>query len=605
MRATTRSLDHHRPRFRLRFAALGAALLTGLTSCPYTPEPPTPDPPVVVTPPAPVLNPRLCQLTPAEWAAIEAPSHSAARVWDELALHAIRNVLPQPTVHSRNLYHLSAAMYDTWAAAHPTPRGVYFHEKVTLTAAQVDEAVNYAAHRVMKARYSLLPIVAACFDLHLTHLNLDASVADTQGNAPAAVGNRAAQATLDATLNDGANEARGYADTSAYAPLNLPLQPEQPSATPANPDHWQPLLLPSPFTQNGIPQSGPQVFMGAHWGAVTPFAMTAPAPGGLYHDPGPTPSLNDPLMTARWIPDLLRRQSELDGTDDTTVDLSPAVTGNNPLGANTGTGHPLNPATGQPYAPDVVRRADFGRAIAEYWADGPRAETPPGHWNVLANEVADDPRLTRQLGGTGPTLGTLEWDVKVYLALNGAMHDAAISAWQVKRRTDTARAITLVRVLAARGALPLIPGVTETRGGKVVVRSWQPGSHVGWNDPALWVPYQAANFVSPAFPGFVSGHSTFSRAAAEVLTTLTGSAFFPGGLKEVTVTAATTDGLAFPRPVPLQWATYDDAADQAGQSRIWGGIHIEPDDLAGRRIGHQVGLDAVNLAQRYFSGQGP
>ena len=52
----------------------------------------------------------------------------------------------------------------------------------------------------------------------------------------------------------------------------------------------------------------------------------------------------------------------------------------------------------------------------------------------------------------------------------------------------------------------------------------------------------------------------------------------------------------------LQWATYQGAADQAGQSRIWGGIHIEPDDLAGRRLGALVGEGAAALARRHYAG---
>jgi hypothetical protein len=110
--------------------------------------------------------------------------------------------------------------------------------------------------------------------------------------------------------------------------------------------------------------------------------------------------------------------------------------------------------------------------------------------------------------------------------------------------------------------------------------------------------------VTPAFPGFVSGHSTFSRAAAEVLTSLTGSPFFPGGFAEfkcpqnkylVFEIGPTTD-------VRLQWATYYDAADQAGQSRIWGGIHIEPDDFQGRKLGSLVGIEATARARTYFDG---
>jgi hypothetical protein len=118
------------------------------------------------------------------------------------------------------------------------------------------------------------------------------------------------------------------------------------------------------------------------------------------------------------------------------------------------------------------------------------------------------------------------------------------------------------------------------------------------------MPYQKATFVTPAFPGFISGHSTFSRAAAEVLAAITGSAWFPGGMK--TFTAPSNTFLTFEQgpsqAVQLQWGTYFDASDQAGISRLWGGIHVSSDDLNGRIIGSQCGKGAWQLAHSYFDG---
>ena len=111
-------------------------------------------------------------------------------------------------------------------------------------------------------------------------------------------------------------------------------------------------------------------------------------------------------------------------------------------------------------------------------------------------------------------------------------------------------------------------------------------------------------FVTPAFPAFISGHNTFSRAPAQVLASFTGSPYFPGGLGEYV--AAKDTFLTFEKgpstEVRLQWASYYDAADQAGQSRLWGGIHIAPDDFGGRAWATSVGLGAVALATRYFNG---
>jgi hypothetical protein len=343
-----------------------------------------------------------------------------------------------------------------------------------------------------------------------------------------------------------------------------------------------------------------------------------------------------------WIGDLLGRSAALDVTDGTTIDISPGTHGNNPLGTNDGAGWPMNPSTGAPYAPQVVARGDFARVMAEFWADGPRSETPPGHWFVIANGVADNPATTRQLFGAGDPLDPLAWDVHVYLALGGAVHDAAIAAWEQKRLSTALRPISTVRYLAQLGqstetdapdynphGLPLIPGVIEritvdsaTAGarhehlasfiGQLAVRSWrgEPGDRateiggVGWIRAIDWIPYQRRTFVTPAFPGFISGHSTFSRAAAEVLAALTGSPYFPGGLGEFLAPAGAY--LVFEHgpsaDVRLQWATYFDASDQAGQSRLVGGIHLQPDDFQGRIAGSAIGKGAVDHARAYFDG---
>jgi hypothetical protein len=119
------------------------------------------------------------------------------------------------------------------------------------------------------------------------------------------------------------------------------------------------------------------------------------------------------------------------------------------------------------------------------------------------------------------------------------------------------------------------------------------------------MPYQLLGFVTPPFAGYVSGHSTLSRTSAEILTQLTGTPFFPGGIFDYEIPAAS--GLDFEygpmEPVTLQFATYFDASDQASLSRLYGGIHPAADDFAGRRIGHLIGAETWTLAMRYFNGQ--
>lgn len=575
------------------------------------------------------------------------PDASIARRWNEQILASIRIDLPRPTVHARNLFHVSAAMYDAWAAYDAIARGYFVREKHAAAdvATARAQTVSYAAYRVLSQRYGHAIGGAtdqACYDALMYRLGYDPADAHITGDDPIALGNRIAAAVLAAGAEDGSHEAADYADTTDYRAANPPLFVDQHGTTLADPSAWQPLNLAVAVTQNGIhTTAGTQTYIGAQWGNVTPFALRRPAPGALYHDPGVSPRFGPDI--APFVVDILRKSSSV--SDASLIDISPGALGGNSLGANDGHGTPVNPATGRPYASNPVPRGDFGRVLAEFWADGPRSETPPGHWNVLANAVSDSPGFTRRPGGSGSVLDPLEWDVKLYFALNGALHDAAIAAWEVKRAFNTIRPISLVRYMGGLGqssdpgapsfhpmGLPLISGLIELvtaesaapggrhaalrhHLGQVAILAWpgEPGDRAAQTSPATWllavdwVPYQRRTFVTPAFPGFVSGHSTFSRAAAEVLTAFTGSPFFPGGLGEHRVQATT--GLTFERgpsvEVRLQWATYHDAADQAGQSRLWGGIHLEPDDLAGRRIGNAVGTTAAALAARYFDGSAP
>jgi hypothetical protein len=148
--------------------------------------------------------------------------------------------------------------------------------------------------------------------------------------------------------------------------------------------------------------------------------------------------------------------------------------------------------------------------------------------------------------------------------------------------------------------------------GEIAIRAWSGApedptakhSGVGWIRAVEWVPYQLPTFVTPAFAGYISGHSTFSRAAAEVLTGFTGTSYFPGGLYEWRVPAgslAIEEGPS--EDVPLRWATYFDAADAAGISRLYMGIHVSPDDFGGRKVGSQCGKAAWMLAQKFFDGE--
>ncbi len=609
--------------------------------------------------------------------AVPAAAQTAARQWNEALLDAIRLDFPAPTVHSRNLYHTSAAMFDAWAAFDPIAKGRFYNEKHSIQGIDVasarSEAISYAAYRILSHRYQYAtdPVASqARFDTLFESQGYDRRNTTVEGNSPAAIGNRIAATVINSTLNDGSNEANGFVDNTGYSPTNVPMVVEYPGVVTPDvqgtiaPNHWQPLFLDVAVTQNGLEGDSLQTYIGPHWGHVETFAMGRGMDqeySWSHLDPGPPPQLGgegdaayrDDTMTLLHYSRSLD-PNRLDGA--TQINISPRVNGNRPLGTHTNMGYAINPVTQQPYADNMVKAADYGRVLAEYWADGPNSETPPGHWNVIANQLSDNQLLEKRLGGVGPVLDDMEWDVKTYLALNGATHDAAVAAWGAKRAYDYVRPITKIRLQGSLGqssdpslpsfhadGLPLISGEVElitaesiAEGGRHrnalanANRAAEPGDPfmteaemvgrvavLGWNhepaDPETevsgidwilaenWVPYQDDNFVTPAFAAYVSGHSAFSRAAAEVLTALTGSEYFPGGLGQQTFTSEFLEFEHGPsEAITLQWATYFDAADEAGISRLWGGIHVPVDDFAGRVMGSQIGIGAYEYVQQFY-----
>jgi hypothetical protein len=607
--------------------------------------------------------------------------HTAARVWDEELLHAISRDTARPTVHARNLFHLSAAMYDAWAAYDGTAAQYLHPEKAA--AADIEqarhEAISYAAYNIILHRFYTGPAgglpaspgreeTRTAIRNQMMALGYDP---DSTPTAASQLGTRVAQSVINYGLSDGSNEMNVYASVPPYTPVNPPLTFDNPGTTMNDPNRWQQLhFLGGRIDQFGRPISeSTQGNLGPRWGNVKPFAMTAAdrSANGVYHDQGTPRQLGGATDAAFKEIDVLgviRLSSQLDPTDGVMIDISPRTRGNTPNAPFTESyeqvGYAVNPYTSQPYQQQMVPRGDFGRVVAEFWADGPLSTAPPGHWNEIRNDVSDKMNqlsIAKRIGGAGPVVNDLEWDVKSMLALNGAVHDAAIAAWNHKGYYDTARPISFIRYMGQLGqssdpglmadigggtmvntyhpdGLPLEAGLVEVitaqttavgerhehlagHEGKIAIRTWQGAvdgtapfmdpadiSGVDWITADTWMPYQLSSFVTPPFPGYVSGHSTFSRSAAEVMTLMTGDEFFPGGIFEYHFNEGS--GIDFEygpsTELSLQWATYFDASDQASLSRIYGGIHPPADDFSGRRIGSLVGPDAYHRALQLFAG---
>ncbi|HEX6507797.1 MAG TPA: phosphoesterase [Chloroflexota bacterium] len=219
--------------------------------------------------------------------------------------------------------------------------------------------------------------------------------------------------------------------------------------------------------------------------------------------------------------------------------------------------------------------SDEQKVIAEYWKDGPRSEQPPGHWCLLGQYVSARDRHS------------LDDDVKMFFALTNALLDAGIAAWDAKRAYESVRPVTAVHWLY----------------GSQMVTAWG-GPCQGTRQilGSSWEPYQPATIVTPPFPEYISGHSTFSAAAAEVLKIFTGSDAF-GVSTVIPARSSSVEACTPAAPITLSWNTFSDAASQAGISRRYGGIHFETGDLAGRAVGRQVGALAWEKARAYFEGR--
>jgi hypothetical protein len=303
---------------------------------------------------------------------------------------------------------------------------------------------------------------------------------------------------------------------------------------------WQPLAFGRIVVQGGLSiPAEVQTFVGAQWGHVRGFALPV-SKNGLPVDPGPPP-LGDPSSVAY-------KQAAVN-----VIRLS-------------------------------ARRG--GAAIAAR-REGP--EAPPCRWNAIANAVSYS-----EEHGVGAAK-RLAWDVKLYFALNGALHDAAVATWGAKRAYQSVRPISMIRELAFQGqssdrhapsyrpeGLPLVPGLVEVitkassasgqrhaglagHVGDIAIRTGR-----GWTLGTRWLP--RAGTVTPPYPGWVSDESAFASAAATVLTAETKT-------------------------------TFRHAADEAGLAAVYAGTDTMADDRAGRRIGSNVGKRAWALAQRYFNGK--
>jgi PAP2 superfamily len=451
--------------------------------------------------------------------------------WNQAILQGVRDGTLGPPMVARALAIAHTCIYDAWSAYDDKAIGTQFgaelrRPKRERTLSNKNQAISFAAYR---ASEDLLPWDKVKFDQLMARLGYDVNDTSIDFNKPSGIGNVACAAVLDFRHGDGSNQLGNltpggvpYADYTGYTPVNLPSTvPVSDVFTIRDPNHWQPLTF-----FNGTNVVTP-AFVGAQWYKVAPFALTS---------------------AHQFLPFILS--------------FGPALYGS---------------ATYLQQATDLVTLSaeltDEQKMIAEYWANGPNSELPPGHWDLFAQFVSTRDRHN------------VDDDAKMFFVLTNAIFDASIACWDAKRMLDSVRPVTAIPYLF--------------HGQKI--RAWGgPGKGTVTMDGSQWLPYQPTTFPTPPFPEYTSGHSTFSAAGAEILKLFTGSDRFGDSVTFATGSSVIEPGLTPQQPVTLAWMTFSAAANEAGMSRRYGGIHFELADLVGRATGRFVGDQAWKKAMSYF-----
>jgi hypothetical protein len=474
-----------------------------------------------------------------------ATNGSVVLAWNKQILEAIVAAETDPTVAARALAVVHTAIYDAWAAYDPVAvdtRGRLRADPslrrpaAERTVANKNKAVSFAAYATLVDLFPSKPVDFAGF---MTGLGYDPADASTDSTTPEGVGTLAARTVLAWRHQDGANQLGDEPDSITGVPSGVAYSDYTGYENELvntwdrvnNPDKWQPLCLPLPPPGATSCTGEVQSFVTPFWAKVKSFALTK---ASQFRPPGPYTYLgSDGKPSGKYV----------DQVDKITQ-----------------------------YSKQLD---DFRKTLADYWQDGPGTVTPPGHWNQFAQWVA------------GRDANTIDQDARLFFALNNALLDASITAWDAKRYWNSVRPITAVRWL---------------RKGQVI-QAWggpyQGPSYIKGED---WLPYQPAEDLTPASAEYASGQATFSAAAAEALTAFTGRGNFE---LKVTIGAGKSrvePGAVPAKPITLSWTNFRYAAGQAGLSREYAGVSFEHGDKDARAAGASVGKNAWAKAVTYFNG---
>ncbi|MEL6928106.1 MAG: vanadium-dependent haloperoxidase [Cyanobacteria bacterium J06600_6] len=495
------------------------------------------------------------------------PSPTVSVLWDRAIQQAVIADSPGPTVASRAYAMVHSAIFDAWAAYDPKAISTQLEDSLQrpeaeITADNKREAVSYAAYRTA---LELFPEQAEIFDALMSELGYDPANETTDTTTPAGVGNVSAEALLKFRRDDGSNQL-GDEPNGSGVPYSDTTDFETPNSTDeiTNLDFWTPENVPIDDLTAPV-----QKFLTPQWGDVTPFALDS---GAEFR-----PTVPEPFLLVDGTVDFDAKSIIL--ADGSTLGIDRSLIGT-----------VINPK----FIEQTEQVVDFSanlsdkeKLIAEFWEDGGGTSFPPGTWMTFGQFVSARDEHT------------LDDDVKLFFGLGNAVFDAGIATWEAKTFYNYARPVRTIRAL---GELGLI-GEFNSEFGGYAIESWQPGEGTKTILATDYLTYQTpGSDPSPPFAEYTSGHSAFSAAGAEILQLYTGSdefgaevSFEPGESRfEPNVTPEET--------VTLTWDTFSEAADEAGISRLYGGIHFEDGDLNGRVLGRQVGQTVFEQAQFYING---
>jgi len=501
---------------------------------------------------------------------VEDESPTVSVIWDRAVQEAVIETSPGPTIASRTYAMVHTAMYDAWSAYEDTPVSTNLGDDLQRPEAEntvenKSEAMSHAAYQVLVELY---PEQKEIFDRVMQDMGYAPCDACTDVTTPAGIGKISAQALLDERQGDGANQLGNepgsdgtpYSDYTGYEPTNE-------AGNVQDIERWTPDLL---IDSNEIDESFiSQEFLTPQWGQVTPFALDS---GSQYRPDAPQPFL---LVDGQV--DLEAKTITL--ADGQVLEIAPELVGT-----------VINPEF-ITQTEEVVEYSanlnDEEKLIAEFWEDGGGTSFPPGTWMTFGEYVSarDD--------------HTLDEDAQMFFSLGNAVFDAGIATWESKVYYDYARPIAAVRTL---GDLGLIGEYDSDLGG-YAIETYVRGEGKQNILATEFVTYQTPNAdFSPPFAEYTSGHSAFSAAGAEVLQQYTGSDDFGGSILIYPGESRFESGVTPTDTVTLEWDTFTEAADEAGISRLYGGIHFEEGDLNGRKLGREVGNAVLEQTQFYING---